>query len=82
LSVAATVPGELGQQLADGARTAFVDGLHHGVLVAAGAALFGSFVAWRYLPAHEAPAGELEASTDHHGGVPVRASAAAPYDSA
>jgi hypothetical protein len=45
--------------------------LHHGVLVAAGAALFASFVAWRYLPAHEAPAGELEASPDHHGGVPI-----------
>ncbi|MFL6206994.1 MAG: MFS transporter [Acidimicrobiales bacterium] len=71
LSIAATLPADVGQQVADGARTAFVDGLHHGVLVAAGAALFASFVAWRYLPAHEAPAGELEASPDHHGGVPI-----------
>jgi hypothetical protein len=28
-------------------------------------------VAWRYLPSHEAPAGELEASPDHLGGVPI-----------
>jgi EmrB/QacA subfamily drug resistance transporter len=75
LSVASTLPSEVGQQVADGARAAFVDGLHHGVLVAAGAALFASFIAWRYLPAHEAPAGELEASLDHQGGVPVHAAA-------
>jgi hypothetical protein len=73
LGVAASLPADVGQQVADGARTAFVDGLHHGVLVAAGAALFASFVAWRWLPAHEAPAGELEASPDHHGGVPIPA---------
>jgi Na+/melibiose symporter-like transporter len=80
LEVASTLPAELGQQVADGARAAFVDGLHHGVLVAAFAALVGSFVAWRFLPAHEAPAGELEASPDHHGGVPVHASGHQPVE--
>ena len=75
LGVASSLPADVGQQVADGARTAFVEGLHHGVLVAAGAALFASFVAWRWLPAHEAPAGELEASPDHGGGVPIAVAA-------
>jgi EmrB/QacA subfamily drug resistance transporter len=81
LSIAASLPSEVGQQVADGARTAFVDGLHHGVLVAAAAALLGSFIAWRYLPANEAPAGELEASPDPHGGVAVGAGIPVPRDS-
>ena len=80
LSIAAGLPHEVGLEVADGARAAFVDGLHHGVLIAAAAALIGSVVAWRYLPAHESPAGELEASPDHHGGVPVGAEVPVPSD--
>ena len=38
-------------QLTDGAKAAFVSGMHRGVLVAAVSAGIGAIVAWRYLPA-------------------------------
>ncbi len=43
---------QLGQQLAEVARGAFVDGLHGGALVAAIAAAIGAIVTAVYLPAH------------------------------
>jgi hypothetical protein len=51
LAVASQVPG-----LADVAQSAFVDGLHWGVLVAAGAAFLGAIVAAIWLPAHASAA--------------------------
>jgi EmrB/QacA subfamily drug resistance transporter len=54
------IPGNVAQQLVDGAREAFVAGMHRGVLVAAGAALLGAFIAFRYLPAREDPNSELQ----------------------
>jgi Na+/melibiose symporter-like transporter len=47
LSIAGQVP-ELGEV----ARAAFVDGMHYGMLVAAGTAIFGAIVAAIWLPAH------------------------------
>jgi EmrB/QacA subfamily drug resistance transporter len=41
-------------QLAQGAKDAFVAGMHRGVLVAAGAALVGAIIAARWLPANAA----------------------------
>jgi hypothetical protein len=52
LAIAAEAPGALGETLAAVAKSAFVDGMHTGVLVAAGAALLGAVVAAIWLPAH------------------------------
>ena len=46
--------------LADVARGAFVDGMHAGVLVAAGVALCGAIVAFAFLPARASYATEEE----------------------
>jgi hypothetical protein len=78
LAIAAELPSQLATQVADGAKVAFVDGLHYGVLVAAGAALTGAVIAFLYLPAHELPAGELEASTSGSGGVPIEPTTPVP----
>ncbi len=40
-------------------------GLHRGVLVGAAAAFLGAIIAFRWLPAKEAPAPDLETSTEH-----------------
>src|SRR4051812_43612347 len=69
LAIAGELPAQLSTTVSDGAKSAFVDGLHYGVLVAAAAALVGAAIAFIYLPAHESPAGELEASGDATGGV-------------
>jgi EmrB/QacA subfamily drug resistance transporter len=53
--IAATkIPGaaQLADSLKATANSAFIDGLHIGVLVGAGAALFGAIVAFVWLPAH------------------------------
>ncbi len=44
-------PPALGKLLSSVAKTAFVDGMHTGVLVAAGAAFLGAIVAVLWLPA-------------------------------
>jgi hypothetical protein len=41
-------------ELVQGAKDAFVTGMHHGVLVAAGAAFLGAIIALRWLPARAA----------------------------
>jgi len=51
LAVAAKAPGALGQTLSTVAKSAFVDGMHFGFLVAAGVAIFGAIVAGVWLPA-------------------------------
>ena len=51
LEVAARIGGPTGQSLADGAREAFVAGMHHGVVVGALVAIVGAFVALAFLPA-------------------------------
>jgi EmrB/QacA subfamily drug resistance transporter len=51
VEVAKRLPAPLNHLLDSAAKDAFVAGLHRGVLVAAGAALLGSIVAWRWLPA-------------------------------
>ena len=51
LAIAAKAPGAIGETLAAVAKSAFVDGMHTGVLVAAGAAFLGSIVAAIWLPA-------------------------------
>jgi EmrB/QacA subfamily drug resistance transporter len=51
VEVAKTLPRPFNTLLDHAAKDAFVAGLHRGVLVAAGAALLGSIVAWRWLPA-------------------------------
>ncbi len=52
LAVAQKAPAALGKVLAETAKTAFVDGMHTGVLVAAAAAFLGAIVAAIWLPAH------------------------------
>jgi EmrB/QacA subfamily drug resistance transporter len=51
VEAAKKLPSPLNHLLDSAAKDAFVAGLHRGVLVAAGAALLGSLVAWRWLPA-------------------------------
>jgi MFS family permease len=46
------VPAALQTKLVNQINTAFVDGMHHGVLFAAAATLIGAIVVFRYLPAH------------------------------
>ena len=41
-------------ELVQGAKDAFVTGMHHGVLVGAGAAFLGALIALRWLPSHAA----------------------------
>jgi len=65
LDVASRAPSNIGAELAAGAREAFVYGLHRGVLVGAAAAFLGAIIAFRWLPAREAPAPDLEASREH-----------------
>ena len=49
------VPADVAAELANGAKEAFVYGMHRGVLVGAAAAFLGAVIAFRYLPAREAP---------------------------
>jgi EmrB/QacA subfamily drug resistance transporter len=51
VEAAKQLPAPFNHLLDTAAKDAFVAGLHRGVLVAAGAALLGSLVAWRWLPA-------------------------------
>jgi hypothetical protein len=51
LAVAAKAPPALGNTLSVVAKSAFVDGMHTGVIVAAGAAFLGAIVAAIWLPA-------------------------------
>jgi len=51
IGVAKSIGGEAGDALANAARTAFVSGMHRGVLVGAGIALAGALVALLFLPA-------------------------------
>jgi EmrB/QacA subfamily drug resistance transporter len=70
VEVAKHLPAPFNRLLDLAAKDAFVAGLHRGVLVAAGAALLGSIVAWRWLPAHGvepdggAPHGVAEAADE------------------
>jgi hypothetical protein len=57
--------GEQGAALAASAKSAYVDGMGVGVLVAAGVALAGSLVALAFLPSRakaepESPAGDVD----------------------
>jgi hypothetical protein len=65
LDVASRAPSNVADQLVAGAKEAFVYGLHRGVLVGAAAAFLGAIIAFRWLPAREAPAPDLEASREH-----------------
>ncbi|MFN8040108.1 MAG: DHA2 family efflux MFS transporter permease subunit [Acidimicrobiales bacterium] len=62
LQVAAHVPGEVGQALAAGAQSAFIDGIHLAVTIGAILAWIASMVVLRYLPRHLAHEGAM------HGG--------------
>ncbi|MGH9264986.1 MAG: MFS transporter, partial [Acidimicrobiales bacterium] len=64
LRVAGDVGGAQGAALALAARSAFVDGMHVGVVVAAGAALFGSAVALAFLPSRAKLEEDAEAPAD------------------
>jgi hypothetical protein len=62
LETASRIGGPAGETLANTARTAFVDGMHQGFLVAAAVALVGAIVALVWLPARAKRATEdLEA---------------------
>jgi EmrB/QacA subfamily drug resistance transporter len=71
------IPASVAQEIIEGAKDAFVAGMHRGVLFAAAAALLGAFVVFRWLPAREAPNPELEAAP-----APARADGALVTESA
>jgi DHA2 family multidrug resistance protein-like MFS transporter len=54
VAVADRIGGPPGKALADGAKSAFVNGLHTTSLVAAGFAMAGALIAFVYLPAEAA----------------------------
>jgi EmrB/QacA subfamily drug resistance transporter len=56
LVVADKVGGSSGAQLAAAAKSAFVEGMHHGVVVGAGVALLGAVICLLWLPARAADA--------------------------
>jgi EmrB/QacA subfamily drug resistance transporter len=51
LGAAVQIPGELGTQVADAAREAFINAMSWGSIVVAAIAAVGALIAWRYLPA-------------------------------
>jgi len=51
LAVAKSIGGDTGEAIMTAARSAFVDGMHRGVLVGAGVALIGAVIALVFLPA-------------------------------
>ena len=59
LGAADRLGGDSGAALAASARAAFVDGMHAGVLVAAGVALLGAVVALLWLPARAEPGDDI-----------------------
>jgi EmrB/QacA subfamily drug resistance transporter len=63
-------PGPLGHNLIDAARQAFVSGSDHAMIVAMGAALLGSLVAVRFLPARAGAALDQTAGVALAAGVP------------
>ncbi len=64
LRVAAEVGGAQGTALAQAAKSSFVDGMHLGVVVAAGVALFGSIVALAFLPSRARDDTELDVPSE------------------
>ena len=74
LETAGRLGGPAGEALATTARTAFVDGMHQGFLVAAAVAFVGSIVALVWLPARARRAGD-DVEPEHEA---VRAPAPAP----
>ncbi|MGQ0802772.1 MAG: DHA2 family efflux MFS transporter permease subunit [Actinomycetota bacterium] len=65
IGAALAIAEQLGvPELATAARTAFVDGMHAGVLVAAGAALLGALFTALWLPARARESGPDAAATD------------------
>ena len=64
LDLAAGLGGEQGSALASAARSAYVDGMSVGVLVAAGAALLGSVIALAFLPSRAREEAEPETIVD------------------
>jgi EmrB/QacA subfamily drug resistance transporter len=63
VQVAASLPGEVGRQLALGAKTEFVDGMHISVLVAAIIVAVASAVVFLFLPARAIDPNSLVTST-------------------
>jgi hypothetical protein len=61
LEAGAQIPG-----LAEAATNGFIDGMHSGLLVAAGAALLGALIAFVFLPARSGPPA-AEPEFDRHG---------------
>lgn len=55
MEVANRVGGDLGAALTEASRSAFVEGMHHSVLISAGIALLGALVALLFLPARALP---------------------------
>ena len=70
LQVGKEIPG-----LADAATTGFIDGMHSGLLVAAGAALLGSLIALVFLPARP-PRDSEDAQHAEYDDARIRAGAA------
>ncbi len=76
MQISTKVGGPAGEALANAARSAFVDGMHQGVILGAAVALLGAVIALVFLPARATDeAVELEDGSVefHHGGVVIDA---------
>ena len=74
LETAQRIGGPAGDTLASTARFAFVDGMHHGLIVGAAATALGAIVAALWLPAHASrrtDAIEAEYEATHSGTEPA-----------
>lgn len=63
LSVAQSLPGDVGGAIVSSAQAAFIDGLSTGSLVAAGVAAAGAVIAVRFLPARQSLIRQVPVST-------------------
>lgn len=63
LSVAQSLPGDVGGAIVSSAQAAFIDGLSTGSLVAAGVAAAGAVIALRFLPARQSLIRQVPVST-------------------
>lgn len=79
LMIAERVGGATGAELQRNASEAFVDALHGGALVAAGAAAIGALIVFRFLPAHAPTAAEV---AEIVGSTPEEVEAMEPYSDA
>ena len=73
ITISQRAPGPFGAVLAHAAKQAFITGADHAVLIAVAAALLGTVIAWRYLPARQSSQTARAAEAIHPGRPPAPA---------